>query len=252
MTISESLGYLRHFEGLAGDLVQQVQVVLFPPYTALHAMSQALGESPIELGAQTVSATPGGACTGEISARLVADAGGRWAQLGHWELRRHQGVTDEVVNDKVHQALAVCLGIILLIGEGEGEIATQERLDADRARQALDCQLSSVLAGCTAEQVRRIVFVYEPEWTIGIAKPAPQAHVEAGCLFIRQWLAAHFDRDLSQAVRLAYGGSVSAAYARNLLALPELDGLGAARNGRNPDTFAGIVRLIAEAHAASG
>ena len=252
MTISESLGFLRHFEGLAGDLFQQVQVVLLPPYTALHAMSQALGESPIELGAQTVSAAPGGAYTGEISARLVADAGGQWAQLGHWELRRHQLVTDKVVNEKVHQALAVGLGIILLIGEGWGRIATQERIDADRARQVLDCQLSSVLAGCTAEQVRRIVFVYEPEWAISIAKPAPPVHVEASCLFIRQWLATHFDRDLSQAVRLAYGGSVSAAYARNLLALPDLDGLGAARNGRDPGAFAGIVRLIAEARSNTG
>lgn len=251
MTISESLGFVRHFEALAGDLLQQVQVVLLPPYTALHAMSQALGKSPIELGAQTVSAAAGGAHTGEISARLVADAGGRWAQLGHWELRRHQGITDEVINKKVHQALAVGLGIILLIGES-GEIVTQERMDADRVSQALDCQLSSVLADCTAEQVRRIVFVYEPEWTIGIAKPAPPAHVEAGCLFIRQWLATHFDRELSQAVRLAYGGSVSAAYARNLLALPELDGLGAARNGRDPDIFAGIVRLIANTRAVSG
>jgi triosephosphate isomerase len=109
-----------------------------------------------------------------------------------------------------------------------------------------------VLAGCTAEQVRRFVFVYEPEWTIGIATPAPPEHVQAGCLFIRQWLATQFGRDLSQAVRLAYGGSVSAAYARDLLALPELDGLGAARKGRAPETFATIVRLIAEARAAAG
>ena len=252
MTITESLDFLRQFEGLAGDLLQQVQVALFPPYTALHAMAQALGKSPIELGAQTISAGSGGAFTGEISARLVADAGGQWAQLGHWELRRHQGITDRIVNQKVHQALAVGLDIVLLIGEGRDGTGTQERMDADQAKRSLDRQLSSVLAGCTAEQVRRFVFVYEPEWTIGIAKPAPPEHVQAGCLFIRQWLATRFGRDLSQAVRLAYGGSVSAAYARDLLALPELDGLGAARKGRAPETFAAIVRLIAEARAAAG
>jgi triosephosphate isomerase len=92
-----------------------------------------------------------------------------------------------------------------------------------------------------------MVFVYEPEWSIGIAEPASPAHVESGCRFIRQWLAKHFGRNTAEAVRVAYGGSVSPAYAQDLLALPCLDGLGAARRGRDPDTFASIVRPIAEA-----
>jgi triosephosphate isomerase len=252
MTLSESLDFLRRFKGLVGDLLPQVQVTLFPPYTALHAMARALGDSPIELGAQTISAGSGGAFTGEISARLVADAGGQWAQLGHWELRRHQGITDEVVNQKVHQALAAGLSIVLLIGEGRGETGPEEQMGAEQVEQSLDQQLSSVLAGCTGEQVRRIVFVYEPEWTIGIAKPAPPEHVQAGCLFIRQWLATHFSPGLSQEVRLAYGGSVSESYAQELLALPELDGLGAARKGRDPEAFASLVRLIVVARVTSG
>ena len=71
MTISESLDFLRRFKGLAGDLLPQVHVALFPAYTALHAMAQAPGKSPIALGAQTISAGSGGAFTGEISARLA-------------------------------------------------------------------------------------------------------------------------------------------------------------------------------------
>lgn len=252
MTISESLDFLRHFERLVGDMLPQVQVALFPPYTALHTMARALGDSPIELGAQTISAGSGGAFTGEIWARLVADAGGQWAQLGHWELRRHQDIADEVVNQKGHQAVAAGLSIVLLIGEGRGKTGTKERMGAEQVRQALGQQLSSVLAGCTAEQVRCFVFVYEPEWTIGITKPAPPDHVQAGCLFIRRWLATHYGPDLSQQVRLAYGRSVSESYAQELLALPELDGLGAARKGRDPETFAGLVRLIAEARVAKG
>jgi triosephosphate isomerase len=98
MTVAESLAFLREFQALAGDSLTQVQVVLCPPYTALFAMAQALGsESPIELGGQTVSTESGGAYTGQISGKLVADAGGRWAQLGHLERRRQLGETDEIV-----------------------------------------------------------------------------------------------------------------------------------------------------------
>ena len=242
MTIAESLAFLRRFQAEAGDLLSQIQVILCPPYTALYAMAQALADSPIELGAQTVSAAAGGAHTGEISARLVADAGGCWALLGHWELRRYMGETDEVVNRKVHRALEAGLRLILLVGEGQEE-------GADQVAPALERQLERVLAGCSAEAVSRSILVYEPEWTIGVAEPAPPQHVAAGCRIIRGWLAERFGQDTAQAVRLVYGGSVAPAYARELLALADLDGLGAGRKGRDPDAFAEIVRLIARARA---
>jgi triosephosphate isomerase len=242
MTITESLAFLRRFQARAGDLYSQVQIILCPPYTALYAMAQALADSPIELGAQTVSAAAGGAHTGQISARLVADAGGCWALLGHWELRRHLGETDEAVNQKVHRALEAGLRVILLVGEGQEE--------GDQVAPALERQLERVLAGCSAEPISRSILVYEPEWTIGAAEPAPPQHVAAGCRIIRGWLAERFGEDTAQAVRLVYGGSVAPAYARDLLALPDLDGLGAGHKGRDADAFAEIVRLIARARAA--
>lgn len=241
MTVAESLAFLREFQALAGDLLSRVQVVLCPPYTALFAMAQALGSrSPVELGGQTVSAEGGGAYTGQISAGLVADAGGRWAQLGHWERRRHIGETDETVNRQAHQALHAGLNLILLVGERKGVAAAG-------VASAVDHQLSGVLQGCTAEQVRRMVFVYEPEWTIGVTQPAPVEHVAAGCSLVREWLVARFGLETAKATRLAYGGSVSPAFASDLLSLPDLDGLGAGRKGRDPRAFAEIVQLIARA-----
>ncbi len=239
MTVAESLAFLQRFQAEVGDLLAQVQVVLCPPYTALHPMTQVLDHGPIELGAQTVSAAAGGAHTGEVSARLVADVGARWALLGHWELRRQRGETDEMVNHKVHRALEAHLRPILLIGEGKN-------IDSVQVGRALSRQLARVLAGCTPDQVAGMAFVYEPEWTIGVSKPAPPRHVEASCRFIRHWLAGQFSPDTSQAVRILYGGSVSPAHATGLLALPDLDGLGAGRKGRDPDTFAEIVRMIAQ------
>jgi triosephosphate isomerase len=244
MTVVESLAYLRRFQAQAGDLLVRVQVVLCPPYTALYPMAQVLTDSPIELGGQTVSAAVGWAHTGEISARLVADAGGRWALLGHWELRRHAGETDRTVRDKVHRALEAGLRPILLVGEGED-------VHAEQAGLALDRQLACILAGLTADQVADMVLVYEPEWTIGVAEPAPSEHVGVGCRLIRQWVAHHFGAKAAHAVRVLYGGSVTPAHAQSLLALPDVDGLGAGRKGRDPQAFARIVRLIAEARAAT-
>jgi triosephosphate isomerase len=204
-------------------------------------MAQELsGESPIELGGQIVSGESGGAFTGQISARLVADAGGRWAQLGHWERRRQMGETDDTVNRQAHQALRSGLNLILLVGEPRGVAALG-------VADAIDLQLSRILDGCTLEQVKRMVLVYEPEWTIGVAQPAPAEHVAAGCGTIREWLTSAYGPETAQSVRLAYGGSVSPAFAAELLTLPDLDGLGAGRKGRDPQAFAEIVSLIAHA-----
>ena len=164
MTIARSLAFVRDLQPAMGDLAEAIDILLCPPYTALHAVSQPLKSSPIQLGAQNLSAAPGGAYTGEISGSLLADAGCQWVLVGHWEIRRHFDVTDETANRKVHRALEAGLKPILLVGEAQGE--------RDRFREALLGQLPQVLAGCDAAQVQRMAFVYEPEWTIFVAEPA--------------------------------------------------------------------------------
>lgn len=241
MTIAESVNFVREFRALAGDLVREVDVVICPPFTALHPVAQALAGSPIMLGAQNVSADDDPARTGQVSAELLADVGCRWVMLGHWEVRRHLGDSDAVVNRKVHRALSAGLRPILLIGEAR---------DAwEDFQAALEAQLARILQGCGAEQVRGMAFVYEPEWTIGVAEPAPPARVAAGCGFIRDWIEQHFASAIAQEVRIIYGGSVTPAHAEALLASPEVDGLGATRKGRRAETFIQIVRHIARTKA---
>ena len=245
MTVEQGLAYLQRFQAIASGLLDQIDVILCPPYTALYPLASALADSPIQLGVQNLSVAERGAYTGEISARLAANAGARWAQLGHWELRRHMGETDEAVNRKVHRALAADLNLILLVGEARD-------ISGPQTLAALDFQLARVMDGCRADQVAKMVLVYEPEWTIGADKPAPVAHVKAGCAFIRSWLAGRYGQDEARSVRLVYGGSVSPVFAPSLVALPDLDGLGAGRKGRDPDAFADIVRFIVEAGAPNG
>jgi triosephosphate isomerase len=239
MTVARSLAFVRDFESAISDLAQEVDIILCPPYTALYPMAQALKDSPITLGGQDVSTAPGGAYTGEISAALLADVGCRWAMLGHWEVRRHFGDTDETVNRKLHTAHGAGMRPILFVGEA--------REEQDRFREALAAQLQRVLEGCDARQIEEMVVVYEPEWTINVEEPASPQHVGAGCGFIREWLAGHYGASAAEVVRIIYGGSVTPAHARDLLEAPDVDGLGAGRKGRQVEAFAEIVRLIAAA-----
>jgi triosephosphate isomerase len=239
MTIPESLAFVQTFVDTIRVLAQAVDIVLCPPYTALYAVARALTGSPIMPGAQTLCAAPGEAHTGQISAPLLADAGCEWVLLGHWEIRRRTGETDADINRKMHAALRAGLRPILLIGE-----ATSQQ---EQAVQTLDRRLPHLFAGCEPEQVARMAVVYEPEWTIGVQQPALPGQVAAGCTFVRRWISREYGVDVAQAVRIIYGGSVAPEYADGLLTSPEIDGLGASRKGRDPATFAEIVRRIATA-----
>ena len=239
MTISESLAFAGDLRALLDDLPEAMNVVVCPPYTALFALAQALSHSPIELGAQNLCAESDKAHTGEISAELLADAGCAWVMVGHWEVRRRSRETDTVVNSKIHAAFGAGLRPILLVGEG-----TAER---GRVEQALTERLADLFAGCGDEQAARLALVYEPEWSIGAREPAPPDDVAAGCGFIRHWISGAFGPAAAQEVRIIYGGSVTPENAERLLASPDIDGLGAGRQGRDAAAFGQIVRLIAAA-----
>jgi triosephosphate isomerase len=241
MTVSESLAFVHQFQAAVGDLAQKVDIVLCPPYTALHPMAQALTDSPIALGAQNLCATPGLAHTGEISASLLIDAGCEWVMLNHWEIRRRTDESDADVNLKMHAAFEAGLRPILLVGESKDECG--------QATEALGARLPTLFANCQAGQVAHMALVYEPEWTIGVKEPAPPEVVTVGCAFIRNWLGQAYGAGIASTIRLIYGGSVAPEYATGLLASPEVDGVGASRKGRDPVAFAEIVRLIAAAKA---
>jgi len=238
VTIVESLAFVRGFEALAGDLLDRVDVVICPPFTALWPVAQALRGSRIQLGGQNIAPSADPARTGEISVALLADAGCRWVMLGHWEVRRHLGDDDAIVNRKVHLALGASLAPILLIGEAHDDQSAQ--------MDALEWQLEQVLAGCRAEQVETMAFVYELEGAIGVAAPALPEHVAAGCGVIRGWLRERWGGAVAESVRIIYGGSVAPEYVADLLTCLDVDGLGATRRGRDAATFAQIVRLIAQ------
>lgn len=236
MTVAEGRAFLRAFAAQAFDLLDRVQVVICPPCTAIWPLAQTMPDPRIELGAQNLAATTDPAHTGEISATLLAEAGCRWAMLGHWEVRRNLGDDDARVNHKLHLALEAGLTPVLLVGEMRGELPTPE---------ALAGRIEALLAGCRPEQVATMACIYEPEEAIGADAPAQADRVAAGCAAIRSAIGTGWGTQVAQQVRIIYGGSVAAEHAPALLAAPDVDGLGAGRRGRDPAAFAAIVRQIA-------
>ena len=264
MTIADSLAFVQDFQALAGDSLDEVEVILCPPFTGLWALTSAQDDDsaqddehdagppsasyrltprasripPIQLGAQDMAPATDPARTGAISAALLADVGCRWVMLGHWEVRRHLGDDNATVNRKLHLALEAGLRPVLFVGEARDDTAS--------AAEALQGQLTLILGGCTAEQVATMAFVYEPEGAIGADAPTSPEHVSNGCTLIRSWLRCEWGEAAATRLRIVYGGSVSPEFAPELMACPDLDGLAATRRGRDPATFAEIVRMIAE------
>lgn len=243
MTVAQSLEFVRDFRPLAGSDPEQVDVVLCPPFTVIYPVAQVIAGTRLQLGAQDMAATTDIAHTGQVSAPLLADIGCRWVMLGHWEVRRYPGDDDETVNRKIHLAFEHDLRPIVLVGPSrESQLPWQS---------ALADQLTRLLDGCQAEQVAGMAFVYEPESSIGEAAPADPRSVTVGCIFIRNWLAENWGEPTAEKVRIIYGGSVAPRFAADLLASPHVDGLGASRQGRDPASFAQIVRQIAKARQKS-
>ena len=183
------------------------------PFPYLAQVQAALSRTPIAWGAQDVSEHDAGAYTGEVSARMLAEFGCRYAIVGHSERRQYFGDTDAIVAAKARAALAAGLTPIACVGETLDE---RER----RVTEAVVLrQLDAVLAMVSGE-VTRLVVAYEPVWAIGTGRTASPAEAQAVHATLRARLAKVGAAD----VRLLYGGSVKADNAAALFAMTDIDG----------------------------
>jgi len=226
-------------EGLRG--VEGVEVVLCPPFTALAAVGGVLAGSRVGLGAQDAHWEASGAFTGAVSPAMLVELGCRFVILGHSERRQHFGESDETVNRKVRAALAHGLTPILCVGEREAE---RER---GATFAVVETQLRGGLAGLGAAEVARVVLAYEPVWAIGTGRnaiPEQAAEVHA---FLRGLLGEAASKEVAQAARILYGGSVKPDNIGALIAEPEIDGgLVGGASLRAPE-FLAIVRTVGAA-----
>jgi len=212
------------------------EVVVCPPFAALTAVGQVVAGSRIGLGAQNLHWAKEGAYTGEVSADMLRDIGCRYVIIGHSERRQYFGETDENVNKKSCAALATGLIPIVCVGE------TLAEREAGRADAVVEMQLKGALSGLSPEQVRRLIFAYEPVWAIGTGQTATPIQAEEMHAHIRKTIAMLVDAEIASGVRILYGGSVKPDNAKELLDRPEIDGALIGGASLQAESFAAIAR----------
>ena len=211
------------------------EVLVCPPYTALHALSPLLESTPIRLGAQDVFYETQGAYTSAISPGMLVDLGCRYVIVGHSERRQVFGDSDEIINRKLHAALNAGLRPILCVGE------TKAERDAGNAERIVVGQVQAGLAGVEAGQMANVVIAYEPVWAIGTGDTATAADAQAMHATVRRTLAELYDGAIADATRIQYGGSVKPDNVDELMAQPDIDGALVGGAALKADSFLRIV-----------
>ena len=194
------------------------EVMVFPPFTTIAAVQEAVKGTPIIVGAQNVHWAEKGAFTGEISAKMLAEMGLTHVIIGHSERRQYFGETDETVNQRVKAALAAGLKVILCIGE------TLEEREKGVTEAVIEKQVRWDLNGIQKEDIDNIILAYEPVWAIGTGKTATNEQAQEVHAFIRALIAKLFCPVCAGKIRILYGGSMKPANAEGLLAQPDIDG----------------------------
>ncbi len=233
-TVQESVVFVKQLRSLVKD-ASNVQVVVAPPFTALHAAAEAARNSQVGIAAQDVYWEREGAFTGEISPGMLKEAGADYGIVGHSERRRLFHDTDETVNRKALALVAAELTPIVCIGE------TLEERERGETLAVLDEQIKQGLDGLTGEQVASIVVAYEPVWAIGTGRNATPEQAGEAHAHIRARLRQWFGGDAAERCRIIYGGSVKPDNIGAFMALPDVDGALVGGASLDVRTFADIV-----------
>ncbi|HYE01704.1 MAG TPA: triose-phosphate isomerase [Phycisphaerales bacterium] len=228
-------------------------VAVFPPFPYLIPVSEVVaspeGSARMMLGAQDCYHEASGAFTGEVSVGMLRDVGVGAVLVGHSERRHVIGEDDALVNLKARAVLDAGLVCVLCVGE------TLEQRHAGQADEINAAQVRAGLRGVTGPQTRRLVVAYEPVWAIGTGASATPQDAGAAHASIRSVLGGLFGPGPASGIRVIYGGSVSAANARDMLGQPDVDGALVGGASLRAKEFAGIVAVAGEigrARAAAG
>ena len=215
--------------------VGHCEVVVAPPFTALAEAAQAAKGSRIGIAAQDVHWDNEGAHTGDISPRMLLDAGCTHVIIGHSERRHDHGETDEQVNLKLKAALLAGLTPIVCVGE------TLEEREREETQKVLERQFLGGFAGLTPLEFSRIMMAYEPVWAIGTGRTATPEMAAESHAYLRKLSAGQFGDEQADAVRILYGGSVKPQNVGGLMAQEEIDGALVGGASLNVDSFAAII-----------
>ena len=216
MTPSEAVALVNELKPLVVN--EDVDVVFcVPAIDIIPAMEAAKGTN-IYIGAENMYYEEKGAYTGEISPNMLVDVGVKYVIIGHSERREYFAETDETVNKKVLKAFEH--GITPIVCCGETLTQREQGITIDWIRQ----QIKIAFLNVTADQAKTAVIAYEPIWAIGTGKVATTEQAEEVCAAIRVCIGEIYDEATAEAIRIQYGGSVSASSAPELFEQPDIDG----------------------------
>ena len=233
-TVAETAAFIRELRGLVKD-VAGVEIVLAPPFTAVHAAAEAARLSKVGIAAQDLHWEREGAFTGAVSTSMIREAGARYVIIGHSERRHLFGDDDTTVNQKAQAAIGAGLTPIVCVGE------TLDQRKANQTLEVLSLQIEYGVRGLTADQVAMLIVAYEPVWAIGTGLTATPDQAQEIHAYIRNRLSEIAGGEAADRCRLLYGGSVKPENARELSAERDVDGALVGGASLNSDSFAEIV-----------
>lgn len=225
---------------LAEDIVMETngtlnEVVIFPPFTALETVADAIDGKHVGYGAQDLHWEDKGAFTGAVSGAMIADICVEYVLVGHSERRTIFGENEKIVASKIIAAYRNGLKPMLCVGENLAE------REAGKTARKINMQLKSALRVISAEDAENLVVAYEPIWAIGSGKAATPEDALEVCTLIREKIGKIFTPDIARKVRILYGGSVNEKNAASFN-LSGIDGVLVGGASLKADTFAAIVR----------
>ncbi len=215
-TAKEAAEFVTALRARVEDAV--AEVVVGVPFVCLPDVIKAAAGSNIKVAAQNMHWEEKGAFTGETSGPMLKDLGVDYVIIGHSERRQYFAETDETVNKKAHAAFKYGLKPIICVGESLAQ--REEGVTAE----LVSYQVKIALLGLSCEQVKELVIAYEPIWAIGTGKTATKEQANEVCAIIRNTVEELYNEETAAAVRIQYGGSVTAANAPELFGMSDIDG----------------------------
>jgi len=214
-----------------------VDIVIAPPFTALRSVTKVLKDSPIRISAQNMYWEEKGACTGEISAAMLVDAGCEFVIIGHSERRILFGETGEMLNKKIHAALKSGLTPIFCMGE------TLKERESGATFRIIQKQIKEGLNNIASDDIGKVVLAYEPVWAIGTGKTATPLQAQEAHRFIRETIAADLEYAHASKAVIIYGGSVNPENTGSLMDQPDINGALVGGASLDFGSFADIIKI---------
>lgn len=236
-TVPEAVELAQKLKQSVGNL-QDRDVLICPPFTALYPVYQVIKDSNIYLGAQDVYIYDSGAYTGEISPVMLKDVGCKFVIIGHSERRHIIGETDDLINKKLHSALKHNLRPILCVGE------LLEEREAGKTLEVVRKQVEEGLKDVPKEKILDVVIAYEPVWAIGTGRNARPEDANEVQGFIRKLIEEKYGKDIAEKMIILYGGSVKASNIDDLMAMEHVDGVLVGGASLDANEFIRIVNFV--------